>query len=73
MGYVAEHMALMPKTFQRLKLYYHRRELDKLRFLSVNEESFCGTSTLEVLGAPLRTLKVDRGRPALYSAIVARV
>ena len=44
-----------------------------LRILSVNEESFCGISTLEVSGAPLRTLEVDRGRPALYSAIVARV
>ena len=65
-------------VLQVMQLTYHVSELDeryiqRLRFLSVNEESFCGTSTLEVLGAPLRTLEVDRGRPALYSAIVARV
>ena len=46
---------------------------EQLRFLSVNKELFCGTSTLKVSGAPLRTLEVDRERLALYSAIVTRV
>ena len=34
----------------------------RLRFLSVNEESFCGIGTLEVFEGPLRTSGPNCGR-----------
>ena len=41
--------------------------------LSVNEELFCGISTLKIYVTVLQTLEVDSERLTLYLAIVARV